>query len=215
MFALVLIPWEAGSQLARRVAVVDEFALLQSRQQSVIMQSVSEPALGTRPLVRTPSWSTAQGVLTPLSRAQRTTPLVAVCLRWFGRVGLFSPRRDPRPAALLLCTNNQQTNFNHKKAGNPISQTNPFICFGAHQPPHSNIHVPNYSTILTLVTILDASFSESKARCITGHETRKRGTASSGANSAAIVAFLQKGEAGAKIILFLRFFLRNLFLRNA
>ena len=43
-----------------------------------------------------------------------------------------------------------------------MSRTSPFICFGAHQQPHS--------TILTLVTILDASFSESKARCRMGHE---------------------------------------------
>ena len=61
------------------------------------------------------------------------------------------------------------------------------------------------STTLTIVTILDAqipdsSFSETKARCSMGHETRKRGTTSSGANCPAIVAFLQKGGAGAKII---------------
>ena len=40
------------------------------------------------------------------------------------------------------------------------SRTSPFICFGAHQQPNS--------TILTLVTIPDASFSESKARCRIG-----------------------------------------------
>ena len=48
-----------------------------------------------------------------------------------------------------------------------------------------------------------------------GHETRKRGTTSSGANSPAILAFLQKGGAGAKIILFLRFFLWDPFLHKA
>ena len=48
-----------------------------------------------------------------------------------------------------------------------------------------------------------------------GHETRKRGTTSSGANSPAIVAFLQKGEKGQKLFYFCDFFLRNLFLRKA
>ena len=69
-----------------------------------------------------------------------------------------------------------------------MSRTSPFICFGAHQQP--------YSTILTLVTIPDASFSESKVRCKLGHETQKRGTTSSWANSPAILAFLQKGGLG-------------------
>ena len=64
---------------------------------------------------------------------------------------------------IVLCTNNQQTNLNHKRTGNPTSRTSPFIalrhinsrsvismsltspfiCFGAHQQPQSNIHVPN------------------------------------------------------------------------
>ena len=108
-----------------------------------------------------------------------------------------SPRRDPRLAGLLLSTNNQQTNLNHKKTGNPISRTSPFIYFGAHQQPHS--------TILTLVTILDASFSESKARCKIGHETQKRGTTSSGANSHAILALLQKRGQGEKLFYFCEF----------
>ena len=67
------------------------------------------------------------------------------------------------------------------------------------------------STILTIVTILDAripdsSFSESKARCRMGHEARKRGATSSGANSPAILAFLQKGGQGQKIFCFCDFF---------
>ena len=102
----------------------------------------------------------------------------------------------PRVYSFVPTTNKQ--NLNHKKTGNPISRTSPFICFGAHQQPHS--------TILTLVTIPDASFSESKARCRMGHETRKRGTTSSGANSPAILAFLQKGGQGQKLFYFCDFF---------
>ena len=117
------------------------------------------------------------------------------------------PRRDPRPAGLLLCTNNQQTNLNHTKTGKPISRTSPFICFGAHQQPHS--------TILTLVTIPDASFSETKARCRMGHETQKRGTTNSGANSPAILAFLQKRGQEQKLFYFCDFLSRNPFLRKA
>ena len=102
---------------------------------------------------------------------------------------------------------NQQTNLTRKKTGNPISRTSPFICFGAHQQPHS--------TILTPVTMPDASFSESKARCRTGPETRKRGTTSSWANSPVILAFLQKGGQGQELFYFCDFFMRNPFLRKA
>ena len=52
-----------------------------------------------------------------------------------------------------------------------------------------------------------SSSSESKARCRMGHETQKRGVTSSGANSPAILAFLQKGGAGTENIL--RFCLRR------
>ena len=84
-----------------------------------------------------------------------------------------------------------------------MSRTSPFICFGAYQQPHS--------TILTLVTIPDASFSESKARCRTGHKTPKRGTKSSWANSPASLAFLQKGGQGQKLFYFCDFFCRTHF----
>ena len=47
-----------------------------------------------------------------------------------------------------------------------------------------------------------------------GHEKRKMGTTSSGANSPAIVAFLQKGVKGQNYFIF-AFFLRNSFLRKS
>ena len=48
-----------------------------------------------------------------------------------------------------------------------------------------------------------------------GHETRKRGTTSSGAKTLAIVAFLQKGGKGQKLFYFRDFFLWNPFLGKA
>ena len=103
--------------------------------------SVSEPALGTRPLVRTPSWSRAQGVLTPPSRAQPGEPPCGRVL--FTLVWASGPAFPPGETLGPLGTNNQQTNLTRKKTGNPISRTSPFICFGAHHKPHSNMHVPN------------------------------------------------------------------------
>ena len=52
----------------------------------------------------------------------------------------------------------------------------------------------------------DSSFSESKARCRMGHETRKREATSSGANSPAILASLQKGGQGQGKFYFFDFF---------
>ena len=57
----------------------------------------------------------------------------------------------------------------------------------------------------------DSSFSESKARCRLGHETRNRGATSSGANYPAILAFLQKGGRGKKIFHFCDFFAEPIF----
>ena len=88
------------------------------------------------------------------------------------------------------------------------AQTSPFICFGAHA---AKFHYRVSHGISTLVTILDTSFSGSKARCGTGHETRKRGTTSSWANSPAILAFLQKGGQGRKLFYFCDFFCRTHF----
>ena len=48
-----------------------------------------------------------------------------------------------------------------------------------------------------------------------GHETRKRGTTSSGAKSTAILAFLQKGGQGQNSFYFCHFFLWNPLLRKA
>ena len=77
------------------------------------MQGVSEPALGTRPVVRTPSWSKAQGVLTPVSRAQPGEPplwsrFVYVGL---GKWACFPPREtlDPRIYSFVPTTNKQSS----------------------------------------------------------------------------------------------------------
>ena len=44
-----------------------------------------------------------------------------------------------------------------------------------------------------------------------GHETQKKGTTSSGANSPAILAFLQKGGQGQKLFYFAIFFAEPIF----
>ena len=96
------------------------------------------------------------------------------------------------------------------------ARTSPFICFGAHQYPNSNMS--NVLTqYLTLVgTLLHNTFSDSTAR---GLRNRRVGGCSNkqwGKHSIrpTIVVFLQRG-AGAKNKNFLRFFLQNPFLRRA
>ena len=74
----------------------------------------------------------------------------------------------------------------------------------------SGIAVHSYTGIQMSISwtlgLQSIAFSESKARCRTGHETRKRGTTSSGANSPMILAFLQKGGQGQKLFYFCDFF---------
>ena len=82
------------------------------------------------------------------------------------------------------------------------ARTSPFICFGAHQCPNSNMS--NVLTqYLTLVgTLLHNTFSDSTARSIMGSEKQKAGGVGQQAvgqtqHRPAIVVFLQRG-AGAK-----------------
>ena len=99
------------------------------------------------------------------------------------------------------------------------ARTSPFICFGAHQYPNSNMSnlLTQYLTLLG--TLLHNTFSDSTARSRMGSEKQKGGgggATSSGANTASVpqLWYFCKGGQGQKIF-FLRFFFRNPFLRRA
>ena len=123
-------------------------------------QGVSEPAWGTRPLVRSPGWSRTQGVLTPPTRAQPDEPPLWSCFVYLGlgEWACLPPRRNPRPSVssfLPLNNQNQITmdpsctelaplsalgHSNIKIEVSGSARTSPFICFGAHQYPNSICH---------------------------------------------------------------------------
>ena len=99
------------------------------------------------------------------------------------------------------------------------ARTSPFICFGAHQYPNSNMS--NVLTqYLTLVdTLLRNTFSDSTARSRMGSEKQKGGGLGQQAvgqtqHPSRNCGISAKGGRGKKNI-FLRFFLRNPFLRRA
>ena len=77
------------------------------------MQGVSEPVLGTRPLVRTPSWSRAQWVLNPPSRARPGEPPLWSHFVYLGLGEWAYPppppgeTLSPRVYSFLPTTNNQ------------------------------------------------------------------------------------------------------------
>ena len=178
-------------------------------------QGVSEPARGTRPLVRTPGWSRTQGVLTPPTRAQPGEPPLwsRFVYLGLGEWACLPPRRNPRPAGLLLFTS-QQPKSNHD--GPQQHRTSSVICFGAHQYPNSNMS--NVLTqYLTLVGCIIHSLTAQQGgewglrnRRVGGCGNKQWGKHSIRPTT---VVFLQRG-AGAKFF-FCDFFLRNPFLRRA
>ena len=140
--------------------------------------------------------------------AWRATPVVAFCLPWFGRVGLSSPRRNPRARVysfLPLNNENQITmdpsctelaplsalgHSNIKMQVSGFARTSPFICFGAHQYPNSNNDGPQLDRTSPII-------------CFGAHQHQNAsigwGNKQWGKHSIrpAIVVFLQRG-AGAK-----------------
>ena len=188
-------------------------------------QGVSEPAWGTRPLVRTPGWSRTQGVLKPPTRAQPGEPPLwsRFVYLGLGEWGCLPPRRNPRPAGLLLFIPQQPESNNDgpqvhrtspiicfgasniKMQVSGFARTSPFICFGAHQYPNSNNDGPQLDRTNPIICF----GAQQHQNASIGWGNKQWGKHSI---RPAIVVFLQRG-AGAKKKL--RFFCGSHFLRRA
>ena len=179
-------------------------------------QGVSEPAWGTRPLVRTPGWSRTQGVLTPPTRAQPGEPplwsrFVSLGL---GEWACLPPGQTlgPRVSSFLPLNNQNQITMdpsctelaplsalghsNIKMQVYGFARTSPFICFGAHQYPNSNNDGPQLDRTSPIICF----GAQQHQNASIGWGNKQWGKHSI---RPAIVVFLQRG-AGAKN--FLRFF---------